>query len=679
MDKEKKHSILVVDDEEAIRTLIGKVLSYNGFSAHPAGGYDEALELCKHQKFDVILTDYVMPGKNGLDLIIETNKLYPDTVKILFTGMGGQDLYRDAINRGAIFSLLEKPLNNIQLCETVAKAVEFRSQQLRIQREIRQLQEQYHTIFDYTTDLIQCTDTHGNFIYVNPAWHKTLNYNCEDLTNITLFDLIHKDFRGEIRKIIDRVYAGEMTDAFETIMVSSNGSHVYLEGSATVQLQNEEVLAVNFILRDVTARRRAEKEIQNRLRQETVIARIAHLLANSEEPVFVYPAILEIVGELAKADRVYIYSLNENERMFSCIETWGAQPLWRNSQWEDTVPYSALPNIHEKIKNDDVLVFNNIEDFPEPEKEFMARHKVKSNLIFPIRTSTSVAGLVGFENLETSLNREESELAILKAAVDILANAMTRQAEINYRKQKEHEADQSRLLVIRADRLAALGTMTAGIIHEITQPLNAINVSTQTILYGMSRGWEFDNNKVRNSLDLIVDQIKRINEIISNMRAFSRDGLPAVREKANLNTLVQRVLTLHSEQMKAHGIEVEYYPGDVPDYEMNTQQVLQVILNLASNAYQSLDESENSNKKITVSTSASKEYILLEVSDNGQGVPQDILGKIFDPFFTTKEVGKGTGLGLSISSGIVNDHNGVLDVRNNESGGATFVMRLPLQ
>jgi len=679
VDKEKKHSILVVDDEESIRTFIGKVLSYKGFIVYPAGGYDEALELCKHKKFDVLLTDHVMPGKNGLDLIIETNKIYPDMVKILFTGMGGQDLYRDAINRAAIFSLLEKPINNMQLCETVAKAVEFHSRQLREQREIKQLQEQYHTIFDYTTDLIQCTDTHGNFIYVNPAWHNTLNYTREDLSNITLYELIHEDYRGKTRDIIDRVYAGEMIDAFETIMVSNHGSHVYLEGSATVQLQNEEVLAVNFILRDVTERRHAEKEIQNRLRQETVIARIAHLLANSEEPVFVYPAILEIVGELAKADRVYIYSLNDNEKIFSCIETWGAQPLWQKSRWEDTVSYSTLPNIYEIIKTQDVLVFNNVEEFPEPEKDFMARHKVKSNLIFPIRTSTSVAGIVCFENLETSLNREDSEIAVLKAAVDILANAMTRQAEINFRKQKEHEAKQSRLLVIRADRLAALGTMTAGIIHEITQPLNAINVSTQTILYGMSRGWVFDDDKVRNSLDLIVDQIKRINEIISNMRAFSRDGLPAVREKANLNTLVQRVLTLHGEQMKAHGIEVEYNPGDVPDNEMNTQQVLQVILNLASNAYQALDESDNSDKKITVSTSASKEYILLEVSDNGPGIPQDILDKIFDPFFTTKEVGKGTGLGLSISSGIVNDHNGELDVRNNESGGTTFVMRLPLQ
>lgn len=321
MDKEKNYSILVVDDDESIRILIEKILSYKGFSVCLAGGYDEALELCKNQKFDVLLTDHMMPGKKGLDLIIETNKLYPETVKILFTGMGGQDLYRDAINRGAIFSLLEKPINNKQLYEAILKAVEFRSRQLREQREIRQLQEQYHTIFDYTTDLIQCTDTHGNFIYVNPAWHKTLNYIREDLSNITLFELIHEDFRGKIRDIIDRVYAGEMIDAFETVMISKNGFHVYLEGSATVQRQNEEVLAVNFILRDVTERRRAEKGIQNRLKQETVIARIAHLLANTEEPVFVYPAILEIVGELAKADRAYIYSFNENEKVFSCIET----------------------------------------------------------------------------------------------------------------------------------------------------------------------------------------------------------------------------------------------------------------------------------------------------------------------------------------------------------------------
>jgi C4-dicarboxylate-specific signal transduction histidine kinase len=267
---------------------------------------------------------------------------------------------------------------------------------------------------------------------------------------------------------------------------------------------------------------------------------------------------------------------------------------------------------------------------------------------------------------------------MLKAAVDIIANAWTRQMEINVRRQKEIEAEQSRRQVIRADRLAALGTMAAGIIHEITQPLNAINVSTQTILYGLARGWKIEEEKVTGSLNLIVDQVKRMTDIITNMRAFARDGLPTAREVDSLNAQVKRVFTMLGEQMRAHNIEVVFRLGEIPDIRMNTQQILQVILNLVTNARQALDDIDKPDKTIIISTFMEDNSAVLEVIDNGPGVPDTIKEKIFDPFFTTKEVGKGTGLGLSISTGIVHDHKGELDVRNNETGGAAFIMRLPL-
>ena len=679
MNAEENFSILVVDDEESVRKLIYRILMSKGYSVQMAGSFDEAMGILGNRDFDILLTDHMMPGKKGLDLLIESNKLDPDMVKILFTGMGGQELYREAINKGAIFALIEKPFTNEQLCDIIGRASEFRKKRLKEQKQYKQLREQYHTIFHNTTDVIQCTDTSGNIIYVNPAWHRVLGYSVEELNNITLFDIILHSGKEKIQNIINKVHSGEMVDAFETVMLSKAGSLVYLEGSATAQGHDEGVFAVIFIFRDVTERKRAEQEIKTRLKQEMIIARIAHQLANTEEPIFVYPSILEIVGELAQVDRTYIYSLDKAEELFSCIDTWCATPECLESQWEQTVPLSDLPWAYDRIGRGKIISFSAINTLPAPDQIFMKRHSVKSGLIIPIRAGIEIVGILGFETLGSPKCWEENDISVLKAAVDIVANAWTRQMEINYRKQKEREAEQSRLLVIRADRLAALGTMTAGIIHEITQPLNAINVSTQTILYGLSRGWVLEDTKVKNSLNLIVDQIKRMNDIITNMRAFSRDGLPAAREHANLNVQVQRVFTMVGEQLKAHGIDFELDLGDIPDIRMNTQQILQVILNLVTNARQALDDYDCEEKKITVATSLQDEHVILTVSDNGPGISDDILEKIFDPFFTTKEVGKGTGLGLSISLGIVNDHNGVLDAMNKNSGGAVFHMHLPFK
>ncbi len=131
--------------------------------------------------------------------------------------------------------------------------------------------------------------------------------------------------------------------------------------------------------------------------------------------------------------------------------------------------------------------------------------------------------------------------------------------------------------------------------------------------------------------------------------------------------------------MKAQGIEFELNLGVIPDIEMNTQQILQVILNLVTNARQALDDIEREGKKITLSMHpGDNSTIVLKVIDNGPGIPADLHEKIFDPFFTTKDVGKGTGLGLSISIGIIHDHNGVLDVQSSLNEGATFIVNLPV-
>ncbi|MHB9027416.1 MAG: response regulator [Candidatus Latescibacterota bacterium] len=674
----EKAAVLIVDDEEPIRKLITTLLSIKGYHIRSASSAQEALEIMAEEPFDALLTDYKMPGDTGLDLILEVNRLYPETVRILLTGVGDRDLYREAINRGAIFSLIEKPFRNQHLLEILEKALDFRFSRLHDRQEILRLKEQYHAVFHNTADLIQCTDTQGGFIYVNPAWHHVLGYSEDDLPQISLFELAFPDHGNRLRNIIRQAGEGKRVKTFETVLAAKDGSPVYLEGNATAQVQDSGVVSVTCIFRDVTERKLITAELRARLQQETMIARIAYLLARAEEPASVYDSILEIVAKSAGADAVFIYSLNEVDQVFTMVESWSSSSGSQFPQRFRTISYDDLPWCHERITAGNTLRFDTVSEMPEPDQHFFERSGIGSFLAFPIHIGTCVVGVLGFNVLRRTRVWEEHEIAMLKAAADIIANAWTRQMEINVRRQKEIEAEQSRRLVIRADRLAALGTMAAGIIHEITQPLNAINVSTQTILYGLARGWKIEEEKVTGSLNLIVDQVKRMTDIITNMRAFARDGLPTAREVDSLNTQVKRVFTMLGEQMRAHNIDVVFRLGDIPDIRMNTQQILQVVLNLVTNARQALDEIERPDKTIIISTFVEDNCAVLEVVDNGPGVPEHIKEKIFDPFFTTKEVGTGTGLGLSISTGIVHDHHGEMDVRNNETGGAAFVVRLPL-
>lgn len=679
MPSKEKPAILVVDDEESVRRVIGRILGSQGYCVREASGVDEALVLLQEQEYDVLLTDYMMGARTGLELIADSEDMHPDMVKILLTGFGGRELYRDVVNRGSVFSIIEKPSDTESLLDTIARAVEHRLTLLNEREETDKLRTQYHDIFANTTDLIQCIDVNGSFIYVNPAWYRTLGYSKSNIRSMTLHAIVRKDFVPLSRTLLERLETGKQIDPFEIVFISEDDREVYLEGSATSRVRDGELITSTCILRDVTERKRASEEIQSRLRQETMVARIAELLANIDEPIAVYGQILDVIGRTVYADQAYLFAFNEVDRELFHVESWCSESYRNDTKLPRHVSFSLIPSTIESIRNGDVIEIISGADLTEPDKSFFKTLDISSLLIIPVIVNTCSVGILGIDTVTRARTWESKDINMLKAASDIIANAWTRQIEIDVRRQKELEAEESRLLVIRADRLAALGTMAAGIIHEITQPLNAINVSAQTILYGVDRGWTLESEQVQKSLNLIVDQIKRMSEIITNMRAFARDGFPTPHRMDSLNTQIERVFTMIGEQMKAHDITVEFDYGDIPETAMNTHQILQVILNLVTNARQALDDTEKDDKRIVIKTYASDDCVFLDVSDNGPGIPGKLREKIFDPFFTTKEVGKGTGLGLSISAGILLEHKGELVYRDNDMGGASFVVRLPIE
>ena len=668
-------TILVVDDEESIRTVIARQLEILHYRIKTAGNADEALISMGEDSFDVLITDHMMTGKTGLELIVETNRLYPDIIKILLTGFGDRTLYREAINKGAVFSVIEKPCDARTMMSTVTRAIEHRYRRLTEREEYTRLRDQYHAIFANTTDIILCIDTTGRFIYVNPAWHTVLGYASQDIRDMTIGDIVHTGSMNGFLGVFDAARNGETVPPFESRLVRHDGGDVYIEGSVAGSTRERDVATVTFILRDVTDRKRATEELTIRLREQTMIARIADMFARTDEPASVFGEVLRIIGETADADGAFLLSYQDSEECFRNISRW-QKPGRTDAPGVESINRNEIPWITDTIMGGATVCMHTAA-LPERDRDTMNSWGTTSFLVLPVYLGRRWAGLLGMDVTRTDKMWDEQEINMFRAAGDIVATAWTRQNELDVRRQKEQEAGQSRLLVIRADRLAALGTMTAGIIHEITQPLNAINVSTQTFLYGISRGWTLESEQVQSSLQLIVEQIKRMTDIITNMRAFARDGLPSSRTDANLNDIVKRVFTMGDEQLKAHNIEVIRNFGDIPDITMNTQQIFQIILNLVTNARQALDEYDAGIKRLILTTHATPDMVVLEVADSGPGVPEDLRDKIFDPFFTTKEVGKGTGLGLSISAGIVNDHNGELIVHNNEMGGTSFEIHLP--
>lgn len=279
--------------------------------------------------------------------------------------------------------------------------------------------------------------------------------------------------------------------------------------------------------------------------------------------------------------------------------------------------------------------------------------------------------------------------------------ALTRQKEELEKTLTELRATQSQL--IHAEKMASLGELTAGIAHEIQNPLNFVNnfaeVSTELVeemQQELEKGdleevkYIFEDLKV--NLQKINHHGKRADGIVKGMLQHSRNS-QSQKELTDINALADEFLRLsyHGLRAKDKTFNANFLTDldpSLPKIEIVPQDIGRVFLNLINNAFYACNEKSkllrNSGKnedykpEVTVSTQLGDNELKINISDNGSGIPESIREKIFQPFFTTKPTGQGTGLGLSLSYDIVKAHGGTLEVESENGRGTIFKIRLPI-
>jgi two-component system NtrC family sensor kinase len=225
-------------------------------------------------------------------------------------------------------------------------------------------------------------------------------------------------------------------------------------------------------------------------------------------------------------------------------------------------------------------------------------------------------------------------------------------------------------MLVQAHKLKAVGTLTAGVAHELNNPINNIMI-TAAILQEDYRTLS-DDEKIDMAKDL-VDQAQRSQKIVRNLLDFARES-EMKTELLQVKDLIEEVLRLASNQIKLSKVKlIRNYAANLPAIHGDKAQLNQVFLNIVLNAMDAMPKGG----ALNISTGLTQEYLTVEISDSGAGIPEHILPSIFDPFFTTKATGKGTGLGLSVSLGIIRKHGGDIRVRSRINEGTAFAILLP--
>lgn len=279
----------------------------------------------------------------------------------------------------------------------------------------------------------------------------------------------------------------------------------------------------------------------------------------------------------------------------------------------------------------------------------------------PLRRLTEVSAKIGAGDFNVPVEVETNdEIGDLAQSFAVMEKGLV---------ERDAAIEQSKSALVQSEKMSAFGQLSAGIAHEVKNPLAGILGHAQL---AMSK---IQNDDIKKHLEVIEKETRRCKSIVENLMKFARAEKVQL-EATNLAQVVQDTINLVEHQLTLAGCKIFKDFQPCPMVPANGNQLQQVLLNLMVNASHAMENCAKKNVIVRVLQAGSKAQI--QVEDTGAGIPPDIQKKIFEPFFTTKPAGKGTGLGLSVSIGIVKDHKGEIYLKSEMNQGTTFFIDIPI-
>ncbi|WP_422930667.1 PAS domain-containing sensor histidine kinase [Singulisphaera sp. PoT] len=525
-------------------------------------------------------------------------------------------------------------------------------------------------LFEGIEDAIFVHSPEGSFLDVNPAATRLLGYSREELLKMKTSDIDAPDFaEGYHTRLEGQLLKGHLS--FEGRHRAKSGRVVPVDiNTSTILFDNRR--AVLAVIRDITERKALE-ETRQRLeesRMETarqIEAKNLALVESEARYRLLTEGCLDAVV-VADAKGVIILFNPAAEKIFGC-------PC-KNVLGK---PFSILtPEISAEMK-------------------------------FVLGSKEPSASIVG-RTVETFGRRGSGEDFPLELSLSAIELAGELQFIGSIRDQTERQ--RMRAMLLQSEKLASIGLLSAGVAHEINNPLayvannlavlerdlkgilelvatyegagESIKLSSPEVSSRIREveedlDWEYVRGNVERMLARTREGVQRVANIVQNLRGLARTS-PAKLEPVSLPDLLESALEMIRGRLRRHNIEVVTEHVDTPRVTCVGAQISQVILNLLINAVQAVESaSRPEGGSIRFTSRKEGDMIVFSICDNGSGIDPQSIPHLFDPFFTTKSVGEGTGLGLSISHGIVTGHGGRIQVESRLNAGSCFHVYLPIE
>jgi len=593
----------------------------------------------------------------------ETSVIEKEAGGVVFGSKGLSKTYRNQKSDGTHFwqKMSLYPYVENGKVTHILSVSEDMSDEIRAAEELEVAKENYKHIAQNVPEPILIAKKDGSLLYANNKASEVTGYSNVELLNISLKELIHpKDFVKTKNRLAARLVGREVESEFEARIITKNGEIKILEASGSKTKWIDE-LADLVLLNDVTESRR----LQNLLKIQDKIDYLSSIPAGLEKSL---KGIFDSLFEFKYIDGGGIYLEKDD----------GLKLIFHRGLSEAFVKANQFAPVgsgqYRIIMRAKTQYFN----FSNPQSSSLQFRKegIKSLFVIPLFHDGRMLGALNLASRNEALFSENEKMifesigkriAQTIALIYVQEKLLTKNTELQKTLEEIHEKQH---LLVQKSKLESLGEMSAGIAHEINQPLGIILLSLENILIKMSAK-KATQKYLDEKFDSIFNNINKIKSIIDHIRTFSHDQKSLIIERIDLNKVVTRSCSLINEQYKYHNILINLDLGQDIGYALgNNQKMEQVIFNLLSNAKYALEEKEalpNAypfEKAIQIRTFSDNKKVYVEIRDNGIGIDKENLDNIYNPFFTTKPEGVGTGLGLSIVYGIITDMKGKITIES---------------
>jgi signal transduction histidine kinase len=426
-------------------------------------------------------------------------------------------------------------------------------------------------------------------------------------------------------------------------------------GTTSLLVESVFILVLVFLLRPLE--RRVEEFIDRFFYRDRYLFRLkffefTRTLLNILDLQTLSRATVEFISQALVVNKVGIWTLDveaDSYRMTSQTGFLEERPFAEESPFIAYLKKSPRAVELEYIKNYYPLQAD--------VKEMMIEHIA---LGIPFQWEEGLLGFLLVGDKQNGKNFTIMEIEALEALAPAMAMAISRALLYQNLKRKD-------LQMMQSEKLAALGEMAASFVHGIRNPLGIISGSAETLKKKIPEPVQSE------MIQFIREESERINRMLTNFLEFAKPKPPTFQE-VNLKDILRRTVDLSSIPARERGVQVvQEYPQDKVSLFLDPEQIHEAFVNLELNALEAMPA--GGTLRITLTQKENKD-VIIRVSDTGVGIPAGRESKIFDPFFTTKE--QGTGLGLTIVHTVVKNHGGTISVANNDGGGATFTISLPV-